>query len=149
MLFFVDESWQTVGGAPVGALGGVAIRRRSYNAFCREIYRIKTECLQARELTDSEIKGNSAFSRASFKRQTLHGDSHWIIVAERVFEALERATVPEPSRSSPGTQICWTSATTTRPCFRGRTNSCSSTFDGFSRRRRRAIWESSTSTCAT
>lgn len=90
MLFFIDESWQVVGGAQVGALGGVAIRRRGYNAFCREVYRIKGDVLGAQELTDSEIKGNSAFSRASFKRQALHGDSHWIETAVRVFDALER-----------------------------------------------------------
>jgi len=90
MLFFVDESWQTVSGTQVGSLGGVALRGRNCNPFCREIYRIKADLLGARELTDSEIKGNNAFSRASSKRHELHGDSHWVHTATRVFEALER-----------------------------------------------------------
>ena len=90
MLFFIDESWQTIRGTRVGALGGVALRPRSYNAFCSEVYRIKADLLGARELTDSEVKGNNAFSRASFKRQALHGDSHWVLAAERILDALER-----------------------------------------------------------
>jgi hypothetical protein len=36
VLFFIDETWQEIGGQEVAALGGVAIPQHGYNAFCRE-----------------------------------------------------------------------------------------------------------------
>lgn len=90
MLFFVDESWQTVGPQAVGALGGIAIRRANYNAFCSEVYRIKAARLGAHELTESEIKGQHAFSRAAFRRHALHADSHWLLAVDDVLTALAR-----------------------------------------------------------
>ena len=88
MLFFVDESWQTVGGTDVGALGAVAIPIVNYNRFCSGLFRIKRDILGAGELTDSEIKGTHLFSKASFKHHGLYGDSHWIPVADRLFDLL-------------------------------------------------------------
>ncbi|HET9676874.1 MAG TPA: DUF3800 domain-containing protein [Solirubrobacterales bacterium] len=89
MFFFIDETWQTLGNSQkVGALGAVALPQQSYNDFCSAIYRIKKELLGAEELWDSEIKGTRCFSRAAFKRQSLHGDSHWLAVADKVFEKL-------------------------------------------------------------
>lgn len=89
MLFFVDETWQTLGrGEKVGALGAVALPQGSYNDFCSAVFRIKREALGADELWDSEIKGTRCFARAVFKRQALHGDSHWLEVADRLFEKL-------------------------------------------------------------
>lgn len=90
MLFFVDETWQTINGREVGALGGVAFKREHYNAFCSEVYKIKREELLASELTDSEVKGQTAFSRAAFKRHELHGDSHWLLTIDRFLAALAR-----------------------------------------------------------
>ena len=63
MLFFVDETWQTLsGGQQVGALGAVALPQGSYNDFCSAVYRIKKEMLGASELWDSEIKGTRCFA---------------------------------------------------------------------------------------
>jgi len=67
LLFFIDESWQEIGGHEVGALGGVAIPEPEYNSFCREVFAIKRDELGARELSDCELKGNSCFARALSK----------------------------------------------------------------------------------
>jgi hypothetical protein len=89
MLFFVDETWQTLaGGLKVGALGAVALPQDSYNDFCSAVYAIKRDILGAKELWGSEIKGTRCFSRAAFKRQRLHEDSHWLQVADTLFEKL-------------------------------------------------------------
>ena len=61
MLFFVDESWQTIGGVDVGALGAVAFPQSGYNAFCREFFSMKRDVLGAQELNHSEIRGQHAF----------------------------------------------------------------------------------------
>jgi len=90
MLFFVDETWQTVGTNQVGALGAVAIPTARYNAFCREVFAIKSQVLGAAELTDSEFKGQNCFSKAAFKRQVLHGDSYWLEASVQLFAALKR-----------------------------------------------------------
>ncbi len=90
MLFFIDESWQTISGQAVGALGAVAVPQNAYNAFCAEVFSFKREVLGARELTDSEIKGERCFARSAFKRQALHGDSYWLQASDRMFNALER-----------------------------------------------------------
>jgi hypothetical protein len=89
VLFFVDETWQTFSsGEKVGALGAVALPQESYNDFCSAMFRIKKELLGATELWDSEVKGTRCFAKAAFKRQALHGDSHWLAVADKVFEKL-------------------------------------------------------------
>jgi hypothetical protein len=90
VLFFVDESWQTVGVHQVGALGAVAIRASGYNPFSREFYRLKRDVLGASELAESEVRGQHAFAKAAFKREELHGDSHWLRTADALFRLLER-----------------------------------------------------------
>lgn len=90
MLFFVDESWQTIGGRQIGALGAVVIKQNGYNAFCREFFAMKRTILGAQELNECEVRGQHAFAKAAFKRQALHGDSHWIAAAEEVFRLLDR-----------------------------------------------------------
>ncbi|MGH2934478.1 MAG: DUF3800 domain-containing protein [Gaiellaceae bacterium] len=88
MLFFVDESWQTIGSQDVGALGAIGIATADYNAFSRAFYRLKQEVLGATELSDSEIRGQTAFTKAAFKRQDLHGDSYWLEAIDRLFQLL-------------------------------------------------------------
>lgn len=90
MLFFVDETWQNIGDHRVGALGCVAIPASRYNAFCREVFAIKTNLLGATEFTDSELKGQTVFSKAAFRRQEAHGDSYWLTAANQFFDALRK-----------------------------------------------------------
>jgi hypothetical protein len=85
MLLFVDETWQNVGGQDVGALGAVAIPQANYNAYCRTLFSMKVNVLGATEMSDSELKGQTCFAKAAFKRQQLHGDSYWLQAAERTF----------------------------------------------------------------
>jgi hypothetical protein len=59
-----------------------------YNGFCASIYAMKKEVLGASELMHSEIKGQSCFAKAAFKRQALHGDSHWLQAADRLLHIL-------------------------------------------------------------
>jgi hypothetical protein len=75
MLFFIDETWQTIAGRRVGALGAVAIPQGQYNGFCGSMYAMKEKELGASELMHSEIKGQSCFAKSAFKHQALHGDS--------------------------------------------------------------------------
>lgn len=84
MLVFIDETWQTVSNRRVGALGAVAIAQDRYNDFCGSFYAMKRDVLGASELMHSEIKGQTCFARAAFKRQQLHGDSHWLETADRL-----------------------------------------------------------------
>ncbi len=67
MLFFIDETWQEVGGHKIGALGAVAIPTSRYNDYCRDVYSLKASLLGASEFTDSELKGQNCFSKAAFK----------------------------------------------------------------------------------
>lgn len=90
MLFFTDDSWQTIDGNSVGALGGIALAADRYNDFCSAFYGIKKNVLRAQELSDSEIKGQTAFAKAAFKRQVLHGDSHWLEAMDKLFNCLAR-----------------------------------------------------------
>jgi hypothetical protein len=92
-LFFVDESWQTVGAHYVGALGAVAIPAAGYNPFCREFFRLKRDILGATELSHSEIRGQHMFAKAAFTRQDLHSDSHWLAAADALFKLFERHRV--------------------------------------------------------
>jgi stalled ribosome alternative rescue factor ArfA len=90
MLFFVDESWQTISGRRVGALGAVAIAQSEYNAFCGEVFAIKRQVLGADELSEHELKGQNALGKGQFKRQAQTGRSAWIDAVDRVFEALAK-----------------------------------------------------------
>lgn len=90
MLFFVDETWQTIAGKRVGALGAVAIPEDEYNGYCAAFYRMKKETLGADELTHSEIKGTHCFAKAAFKAAALTGASHWLATADRLLELLAR-----------------------------------------------------------
>jgi hypothetical protein len=90
MLFFIDESWQEVGGRDVGALAAVAIPRTKYNAFCREIWQIKHNILGAEELSESEIKGNSCFAKSAFRTREKTGHSKLLQAAEETLAAIPK-----------------------------------------------------------
>ena len=90
MLFFVDESWQTIGGREIGALGGVGIPESRYNAFCREVFAFKRDVLGAQELSDCELHGTSCFAKSAFRRREAAGYSRLLDAAERMFGAIER-----------------------------------------------------------
>jgi hypothetical protein len=68
----------------------VAIADAQYNSFCREFFRFKRDILGATELNHSEIRGQHAFTKAAFKRQRLHGDSHWLAAIDAMFKFLVR-----------------------------------------------------------
>jgi hypothetical protein len=88
VLFFIDESWQTIGEHDVGCLGAVAIPLANYNAYCRQVFALKRDVLGAVELSDSEIRGQHAFAKAAFKREAIHSDSHWLKAIRALFRAL-------------------------------------------------------------
>jgi hypothetical protein len=90
MLFFIDESWQTVGGREVGALGGVVIPEPRYNDFCREVFAFKRDVLGAEELIDCELKGNSCFARSAFKKLEMTGHSSLLEGADKMLGAIKR-----------------------------------------------------------
>lgn len=89
MLFFIDETWQSVGEHDVGALGAIAIPRRRYNAFCREIWQIKQNVLGARRLDDREIKGKDCFARSAFRKRE-GGHSKLLQCAEETLAAIKK-----------------------------------------------------------
>jgi hypothetical protein len=88
LLFFVDETWQTVTGTRVGALGGIALRHDQYNGFCAAFYRMKKETLGASELTHSEVKGTHCFSKSAFKAAAMTGSSYWLETADKLLGLL-------------------------------------------------------------
>lgn len=88
MLFFIDETWQKVDGRQVGALAAVALPQQAYNYFCTSVFGCKKAILGARELMDSEIKGTHCFAKAAFKAQQQGGYSHWLAMADKMFELL-------------------------------------------------------------
>ncbi len=91
MLFFIDETWQQVGGRDVGALAAVGIPRARYNAFCREIWGIKQNVLGANQLDECEIKGTSCFAKSAFrKREGDAGHSKLLQAAEETFAAIPK-----------------------------------------------------------
>jgi Protein of unknown function (DUF3800) len=90
MLFFIDESWQEIGGREVGALGGVGIPEPRYNHFCREVFAFKRDVLGAEELRDKELKGTSCFAKSAFKKREASGHSRLLEAAEKMFEAIEK-----------------------------------------------------------
>lgn len=75
MLFFIDESWQNIGGQEIGALGGVGIPEPLYNHFCREVFAFKRDVLGAEELKDSELRGTSCFAKSAFRKREATGHS--------------------------------------------------------------------------
>lgn len=90
MLYFVDETWQSVDGKEVGALAAVAIPRARYNAFCREVWQIKHNVLGAEELSECEIKGTSCFAKSAFRRLEKRGHSTLLQAADETFAAIEK-----------------------------------------------------------
>lgn len=89
MLFFVDETWQEIEGHSVAALGGVAIRQSSYNAFCREVFAMKKNLLGAVELRDAELKGKKCFANRAFRRRA-ERRSRLLDAADELFDILEK-----------------------------------------------------------
>jgi hypothetical protein len=90
VLFFIDETWQTINGRPVGALGAIGIPRRQYNAFCREIFAIKQNVLGAKELSDGEIKGTNSFAKSAFHKREGTGSSRLLQAAEETLAAIPK-----------------------------------------------------------
>jgi len=89
MLFFVDETWQAIAGRDVAALGGVAIRQSSYNAFCREVFAMKKNILGAVELRDAELKGKKCFANRAFRRRA-ERRSRLLDAADELFDILQK-----------------------------------------------------------
>jgi Protein of unknown function (DUF3800) len=90
LLFFIDETWQTIGGRDVGAMAAVAIPRTKYNAFCREVWQIKQNVLGAEQLSDCEIKGNSCFAKSAFRTLGYMGHSTLLQAADETIEAITK-----------------------------------------------------------
>jgi uncharacterized protein DUF3800 len=90
MLFFIDETWQEIGAARVGALGGVAIAQDRYNNFAADIFHLKRSVLGAAELRDHEIGGNRCLSKNQFRRHAEGREAKWLAVIDGVFETLAR-----------------------------------------------------------
>lgn len=90
VFFFVDESWQTIAGRKVGALGGVAVAKDVYNNFCAEVFSFKRSLLGASELHEKEFKAVKALNKGRFKKQALGGSSAWIDAVDHMFEALAK-----------------------------------------------------------
>lgn len=67
LLVFVDESFQTIAGKKVGALGAVAIPTEHYNRFCAYVFKAKRERLGATELLEAELKATDFFSKSVFR----------------------------------------------------------------------------------
>jgi len=90
MLFFIDETWQEIAGHEVAALGGVAIRQTSYNAFCREVFAMKKHVLGAVELRDAELKGKKCFANRAFRKRAAGTRSKLLDAADEVFDILAK-----------------------------------------------------------
>jgi hypothetical protein len=90
VLFFIDETWQEIGGQQIAALGGVAIRLKSYNPFCREVFAIKKNILGAVELRDAELKGKKCFANRSFRTRTDGERSKLLDTADELFDCLDK-----------------------------------------------------------
>lgn len=88
MLFFVDESFQTLGGQQVGALGAIAIQAENYNKFCNTIYRAKRDLLGASELQHKELKGNTCLTKAQFHRLEKSGNSPLLDTVDALVSSL-------------------------------------------------------------
>jgi len=90
LLFFIDETWQEIEGQKVAALGGVAIKHRGYNAFCREVFALKKRLLGAVELRDAELKAKKCFANRAFRTRSEGRQSKLLDAAEGLFGLLER-----------------------------------------------------------
>jgi Protein of unknown function (DUF3800) len=90
VLFFIDETWQEIGGANVGALGGVAIAQDRYNSFAADIFHLKRSVLGSTELRDHEVGGNRCLSKNQFRRQADGREAKWLAAVDGLFEALAR-----------------------------------------------------------
>lgn len=90
MLFFIDESWQSIGGQEIGALGGVGIPEPGYNHFCREVFAFKRDILGAKELKDCELRGTSCFAKSAFRKREGSGHSRLLQAAEKMLDAIKR-----------------------------------------------------------
>jgi hypothetical protein len=104
MLFFIDETWQELAGHQIAALGCVAIRQKSYNPFCREVFAIKKNVLGATELRDAELKGKKCFAKRTFRTREGSQRSKLLDAAAEVFDTLEKYGAR--------TFVIWTSAPT-------------------------------------
>jgi hypothetical protein len=91
MLFFVDESFQTVNGVAVGALGAVAIPTDEYNHFCNSVYRLKRDLLGASELHEKELKAARNLTRAQFKKRDVGELSVLLSAVDGMVDALIEA----------------------------------------------------------
>lgn len=90
MLFFIDETWQEIGGREVAGLGAVAIRQSSYNAFCREVFAMKRNILGATELREAELKGARCFAKRAFRARAQGERSKLLDVADEMFDSLDK-----------------------------------------------------------
>jgi hypothetical protein len=88
VLIFIDESWQTIDGVKVAALGAVAIRASAYNKLSTSFFAMKQRLLDAEELSDKEIKGNINLSPAAFRRRAEAGSSHRLDAVDETFSIL-------------------------------------------------------------
>jgi hypothetical protein len=94
VLIFVDESWQTINGVRVAALGAVAIRASAYDKLSTRFFAMKQQLLGAGELSDKEIKANINLAPAAFRRRAESGSSHRLDAVDETFAILRsfRAT---------------------------------------------------------
>jgi hypothetical protein len=83
---FIDESWQSINGTQVAALGGVAIPSGAYNRLCARFFSMKHKVLGATELSDKEIKANINLAPAGFRRQAAQGSSKRLEAAMQTLE---------------------------------------------------------------
>jgi hypothetical protein len=90
VLFFIDETWQDIGGQQVAALGAVAIPQTAYNRFCREVFALKQRILGAKELSDAELKGAKCFANRTFRAREGDTGSKLLIAADAMFDALSK-----------------------------------------------------------
>jgi hypothetical protein len=88
VFFFIDETWQEIGGHRVAALGAVAIRQAHYNAFCRRIYTIKKDVLGAQELHEAELKGAKCFANRAFRARQARDGSRLLDAVDATFDAM-------------------------------------------------------------
>ncbi len=94
MLFFIDETWQTLDGREVGALGAVGVPRTVYNDLCDEVDDVKRAHLTMTQITDSELKGTRCFAPSTFAARERFGGNHWVDAAEGVFRLLGARGLP-------------------------------------------------------
>jgi hypothetical protein len=122
VLFFIDETWQKIDGHEIAALGGVAIRLKSYNAFCREMFAVKKNILGAVELRDAELKGKKCFANRSFRTRADGERSKLLDAADELFNALDKYGAK--------TFVIWTAAPSLVSLRSARTTALSKPYKG-------------------